>query len=79
MQKLYTCILYGLQLSIVNKNVKSDKSVNTLWLQKVYMKLKICEKVFKVRENKHAMKNKSESQYNTMHSIWSLEIHHNFP
>ena len=50
-QKLYTYVLYGLLLNIANKNVKNDKNVNTLWLQKAYTKLKICEKNFKVREN----------------------------
>ena len=30
MQKLYTYVLYGLLLNIVNKNVKNDKNVNTL-------------------------------------------------
>ena len=51
MQKLYTYVLYGLLLNIVNKNVKNNENVNTSWLQKAYMKLKICEKVFKVKEN----------------------------
>ena len=30
MQKLYTYVLYGLLLNIVNKNNKNDKNVNTL-------------------------------------------------
>ena len=50
MQKLYTYVLYGLLLNIAI-NDENDENVNTLWLQKVYMKLKICEKLFKVREN----------------------------
>ena len=47
MQKLFTYVLYGLLLNIANKNVKNDKNVNTLWLQKAYTKLKICEKNLK--------------------------------
>ena len=43
MQKSYTYVLYGLLLNIANKNVKNDKNINTLWLQKAYIKL-ICEK-----------------------------------
>ena len=49
MQKLYTYVLYGPLLDIANKKVKNDKNVNTL--RKTYVKLKICEKIFKVREN----------------------------
>ena len=29
MQKLYTYVLYGLLLNIVNKNVKNNENVNT--------------------------------------------------
>ena len=50
MQKSYTYVLYGLLLNIANKNVKNDKNINTLRLQKAYMKL-ICEKNFKVSKN----------------------------
>ena len=31
---------------IANKNLKNDKNVNTLWLRKAYIKLKICEKKY---------------------------------
>ena len=51
MYKLYTYVLSGLLLNIANKNVKNDKNVNTLWLQRAYIKLKICEKILKVRKD----------------------------
>ena len=51
MQKLYTYVLYGPLLNIANKKVKNDKNVNTLRWQKAYVTLKICDKIFKVREN----------------------------
>ena len=51
MQKLYAYILYGPLLDIANKKVKNDKNVNTLQWQKAYVKLKICAKIFEVREN----------------------------
>ena len=36
-QKLFTYLLYGLLLNIVNRNVKSDKKVNTLLSKKAYV------------------------------------------
>ena len=52
MLKLFTYVLYGLLLNIANKNLKKHKKVNTLWLQNAYTYLKICQKIFKLRENK---------------------------
>ena len=37
MQKLFRYVLYGLLLSVANKNVKNDQNVNRFGLQKTYM------------------------------------------
>ena len=37
MQKLFRYVLYGLLLSVANKNVKNDQNVNSFGLQKTYM------------------------------------------